>query len=335
MSLTIPSLLHSNIRRALLGLAAGSMAVLCTPGSALAASAASGQSAPAPNPQAADEAHKTVYLQAQWQRLSKLTDRDSLIAAELIGWQLPAGSGDTTAQAAVRDQLLRNFGKDPLVLFTLALGCQARAPACSGHEYFDSLVRAAPGNAVHWLMLPDAAAPSVGQLHSAASAPVADSHLPELMRILRAALEDSPIRHDSVDAVPLPSFAGVGALCRAPGEQQRADCIELGRKLLSDRSGAIVPRMVGSAMLRRLLKGTPEAAAATERRREYVWLSEKLPDDKRSDENMQRDAAAVGEWEAWLRLADRTGTPRTPPAGWAPAEPRLMQLWEDRTPASK
>jgi hypothetical protein len=351
MNTSIPTHVHSTIQRALLSLAAGSLAVISLVGSAWAAPTTAAQAAPLSNLRAVEDSQKADYLQRQWQRLSKRTERDSLIAAELIGWQMAPASGHTADQATLRRHLFDDFGNDPLALFVLALGCQAQRPTCSRHEYYDLLVRVAPDNAVHWLMLPDASPPITEQLHSAASASVADSHLPELMRILRAALEGGPMlsasanvnaetlalrmRGDSVDAIPLPVLAGVGPVCMAPSEEHRVDCIELGRKLLTDQSGAILPRMVGSAMVRRLLKGTPEAAAATERRREYVWLSEKLPDDARSDESVQRDVASLGEWEAWLRLADRVGSPRNPPAGWVPADPRLMQLWEDRTPAAK
>lgn len=351
MKASFPTHVHSTFQRTLVSLAAGSLALVSLPGSAWAAPTTAAQSASLSNSQAVDDSQKADYLQWQWQRLSKRADRDSLIAAELIGWQMTPASVHAAGQATLQGQLLSNFGNDPLALFVLSLGCQNRRPACSSREYYDSLVRVAPDNAVHWLMLPDASPPTTDQLHSAASASVADSHLPELMRILRAALEGGPmltapadvsddtlalrLRHDSVDAIPLPVLAGIGPVCMAPSEGHRADCIELGRKLLTDQSGAILPRMVGSAMVRRLLKGTPEASAATERRREYVWLSEKLPDDARSGESMQRDVASLGEWEAWLRLADRVGSPRNPPAGWVPADPRLMQLWEDRAPAAK
>jgi hypothetical protein len=348
MNASFPTHLHSTLQRALLSLAAGSLAVISLAGSVWAAPTTAAQGAPLLNLRAVEDSLKADYLQRQWQRLSRRADRDSLIAAELIGWQLTPAYARTAGQTTLQRHLLGDFGNDPLALFVLALGCQAQRPTCSSHEYYDSLVRAAPDNAVHWLMLPDASPPTTEQLHPAASASVADSHLPELMRILRAALEGGPMlsasanvnaetlalrmRRDSVDAIPLPVLAGIGPVCMAPSEEHRADCIELGRKLLSDQSGAILPRMVGSAMVRRLLKGTPEAAAATERRREYVWLSETLPDDARSDESVQRDVASLGEWEAWLRLADRVGAPRTPPAGWVPADPRLMQLWEDRKP---
>lgn len=351
MNASFPPHVHSTIQRALVSLAAGSLAMISLLGSAWAAPTTAAQGASRLNLQTVEDGQKADYLRRQWQRLSKRTDRDSLIAAELIAWQIAPAPGYAAGQATLRRNLLGDFGRDPLALFVLALGCQAQRPSCSSHEYYDSLVRVAPDNAVHWLMLPDASPPTTEQLHSAASASVADSHLPELMRILRAALEFGPmptassganaqivaqrLRLDSVHAIPLPVFAGIGPVCRAPAEEHRADCIELGRKLLSDQSGAIVPRMVGSAMIRRLLKGTLEAAAATERRREYVWLSEKLPDGARSDEPMQRDVASLGEWEAWLRLADRVGSPRNPPAGWKPADPRLMQLWEDRKPVAK
>lgn len=351
MQALFPTNIHSTMRSALVSLAAGSLVAVSSVGSAHAAPTAAAQSVSPSGLQAIENNQGADYIQRNWLRLSKRTDRDSLIAAELLGWQMAPTPSHAADQAMVQRRLADDFGSDSLARFVLALGCQARGAACSSHDDYDALVRVAPDNAIHWLMLPQASAPTPAQLHSAAAASAANSHLPELMRILRAALDGGPTpttaagvkadtlalrsRRDAVDAIPLPLFAGVGPLCRSPSEEQRNDCIALGRKLLTDRSGAIVPRMVGSAMVRRLLKGTPEAAAATERRREYVWLSEKLPDAARLEESTQRDMAAFGEWEAWLRLADRVGVPRNPPAGWGPANPRLMQLWEDRAPAGK
>ena len=246
------------------------------------------------------------------------------------------------------------FGQDPLALFALALACQMQSEPCIHREYYAALVRIAPDNAVHWLLLPNGAAPSDVQLHSAASTSFADSHLGALIAITRAALADQAapsssanvdphelallLRLNAVDLVPLPKFGAVLSMCKAPAAPLRTDCIELGRRLFADRSGVILTRMIGSAMLRRLVKGTPEDAAAKELRRDYVWLSEQLGPQMESDniayrEQLQREVVDLGEWEAWQRSAERLGVTRTPPAAWVPKDPQMLLLSEERTPA--
>jgi hypothetical protein len=98
----------------------------------------------------------------------------------------------------------------------------------------------------------------------------------------------------------------------------------------------ILARMVSSAILRRLYKGTALEAEAKEYRREYTWFSQfvwlneytrKNPDDA---DRLQQDIADYGEWEAMQRQAERVGASRTPPAGWLPADPRILMLSEER-----
>jgi len=124
-------------------------------------------------------------------------------------------------------------------------------------------------------------------------------------------------------------------MCKAAVEPRRTDCIELGRRLLDDRSGSILSRMIGSAMLRRLVKGTPEDAAAKELRRDYVWFSEQMEASTASSkEQLQKDVADYGEWEACERMVERMGAGRAPPADWTPKNPQLLLLSEERTPAT-
>jgi hypothetical protein len=99
---------------------------------------------------------------------------------------------------------------------------------------------------------------------------------------------------------------------------------------------SILARMISSAMLRRLYKGTPVEAEAKDYRREYAWLGEKIWPNGTSEpinaEQIQQDVARYGEWEAWQRQADREGVSRTPPPGWIPANPQTLLLSEERAP---
>gem|GEM_PF-3589092 len=291
------------------------------------------------------------YRQQQWKRLTQKTDRDSLIAAVLIGM----ADGDERApiggNAQVEQRLAQHFGDDPLALFALSLSCQMKSAACAQPQSHDALVRIAPDNAAHWLLLPNGAAPSNAQLHAAATAAFADSHLRDVKRIVRNALAGQPapalrsgvdprelalfLRRDAAEQAPLQYFAGVVTMCKTAVGARRDDCIALGRRLQNDRSGAILSRMVGSAMLRRLEKGSPEDASAKELRRDYVYMSEQLEAGKASDhERLQDETVAFGEWEACQRAVERLGLPRTPPHRWMPKDPQTLLLSEERTPAA-
>jgi len=289
------------------------------------------------------------YRRQQFQRLARNSDHDSLIAAVLIGMPTDSDRRPLGGQAEVAQRLSRAYGNDPFALFVLTLACQMQDEPCPHPETYEALLRIEPSNAVHWLMLPNGAAPNDAQLHSAAMAPNADSRLRDIMRIVRAALADQPapaapvgvdqhelallLRRDAVDQVSLPKFAAVVSMCKNAVEPRRADCLELGRRLENDSSGTILSRMVGSAIVRRLAKDTPEEAAAKELRREYTWFSEQLVASKAPyAERLEEESVVYGEWEAWQRAVERLGTTRTPPAGWAPKDPQTLLLSEERTP---
>jgi hypothetical protein len=291
---------------------------------------------------------RAEYRQLQWARLAKASDRDTLIAAVLVG--MPYGNDPPIdGHEAVERHLAETFGRDPLALYVLALSCQVASAPCAHTEYYNELVRIAPDNAVHWLLLPNKGEPSVTQLHAAASASIADSHLGVTIAMVRAALVDQPapqavpnvdahelaqkLRRSVADLVPVAVFGKAVVMCKAPPAAQRDDCAALGRTLFHDQSGSILTRMIGSAMLRRLVKGTPEEAAAKDFRRDYVWGDEQLTASQAPyQEALQSETPQFGEWEAWQRSLDRLGISRTPPDGWAPKDSNLLLLSEERAP---
>ncbi len=297
------------------------------------------------------------YRRQQWQRLAHKKDRDSLIAAVLLGMPNDAESLDLPkamenglidGNADVEQHLARIFGHDPLALFALALSCQMQTGPCAHPEHYATLVKIAPDNAVHWLLLPNGAAPSAGQLHAAAAATQADTHLRDVVRILRTALADQPapstrpgvdprelallLRRNAVDQVMFPKIGTVLPMCKGVVAPRRADCIAVGRLLENDRSGSIVSRMIGSAMLRRLFKGMPEETAAKQLRRDYVWMGEQQESNPRPNwELLQNEVATFGQWEAWKRDVERLGAKPLPPASWIPKNPQTLLLTEERT----
>lgn len=297
----------------------------------------------------ATQSLRADYRLQQWQRLARRTDRDSLIAAVLLGIPTAAAPEDIPGQSGLRRRLAEQFGRDVDARFALALACQSASAACHEADYYRQLTTIAPSNAVHWLLLPNAAAPDAAQLHAAATANAADSRLGWMIGLVRDALAGQPppapvpgfdahqlalsLRRDAVEQLPLPIFGAVVSLCKAPAEAIRGDCVTLGRKLTADLSGTILSRMVGSAILRRLEKGSADEIAAKELRRDYVWMSQQLdgvsPTQK---EQMQIDIPRVGEWIAVQNAVLRLGKPGRPPADWLPSDPQLLLLSEERTP---
>jgi hypothetical protein len=131
----------------------------------------------------------------------------------------------------------------------------------------------------------------------------------------------------------LPKFGEVLKMCKGVAGQRRDDCVAVGRLLEADQSGSILSRMIGSAMLRRLFKGTPEEVAAKELRREYVWMGEQMESNPKPNlELLQDETVRFGEWEALARFTERMGATRLPPAGWIPKNPQTLLLSEERTP---
>ena len=198
------------------------------------------------------------YRQQQWQRLSEKTDRDSLIAAVLIGMPTESHPETMNGQLELEQRLAALSSQDPLALFVLALACQAKTPLCQQPGYYDALVRLAPDNAVHWLLLPNGEAPSKAQLHQAGLATLADSHTRELARIVRAALGDQPIiavpagmdprelallqRRNAVDLLASPNFAGGDAVAGpALDAARRAASARVDTHVAPARAGGTVP----------------------------------------------------------------------------------------------
>lgn len=288
------------------------------------------------------------FRQNQWVRLAGAEDRDSLIAAVLLGMPDAVEHVAINGHAEVEQRLASRFGQDPEVLFVLALACQMQDEPCG--PTYDRLTTAEPDNAVHWLLLPNGVGPNSDQLKSAAAAAYADTHLRMVVRILRAALAGQPgphpadqgdsearasaLRVDAIERVPLPKFAGVMSTCKRSELENRNDCVRLGRLLSADRDGTILTKMIGSAMLRRFLKGTDEEREAIQMRREYVWLSEQLEaSDGSYKAQLQSDLEKMGEWAALQQAIERLGKSSKPSPDWTPKNPQALLLSEERVPA--
>jgi hypothetical protein len=147
-------------------------------------------------------------------------------------------------------------------------------------------------------------------------------------------------RREATASLPLPSFVAISGTCNPLGaefrESFREPCITIARAMFAQKQNSIVSAQIGGVMVRRLLKGTPEAEEAIRYRRQYVWLREKDAIIDTMDERILQfdaDTAAYGEWEAILRMATRMGIPREPPADWVPESPSDLLLPEERPQA--
>ncbi|MEO8742953.1 MAG: hypothetical protein ABI365_07160, partial [Lysobacteraceae bacterium] len=165
----------------------------------------------------------------QWQRLSAKNDRDALIAAVLLGARRENDAGPIAGHEVAEKRLAAHFGQDSLALFALALACQQQSGTCVPADAHAALLRVAPDNAMHWLLLPNDAAPSAAQLHAAALAPMSDTRLREITAILHKTLGGQPapahvdgvdphvlamaLLDDAVGQVELPQFHHVMRMC--------------------------------------------------------------------------------------------------------------------------
>jgi len=304
----------------------------------------------ASDPTALQQAAQTAaadYRQAQRERLIAAGGRDNRIAAALLTLPADANAPIPAATADAARALLGGDADDELALYVIALTCHLQ-PDCSDRGAVEHLTARAGGNALHWLLTPGAAAPADAALQKAAAAQSAEPHLGALVGVLDKALAKATapaatgadaaalaaqLRADAIAAIPLPRFAPTLGVCKEAA--RRDTCLELGRHLFADAQGSILSRMIGSVLLRRLAKGTAEETAAYAFRRDYVWLGEHDINPDGRDATVRADLVRYGEWEAWLRAAERAGFTRTPPAGWAPRNPQQLLLSEERQPAAK
>lgn len=306
--------------------------------------------------EAAAEQLAGEYGQQQMRRLAKNSDRDSLIAAALIGPSNDAKREPPQGQAEIVQRLVGAYPADTLALYTAALICHVQSQPCSHGEYQTQLLRLAPDNAIHFLLVPNAGKLPATHLHLAAMAGKADTHFSTLLGIVRSALAGQPVpvhgrgevfvgnelalllRRNEILYVPWPNYGQILGVCSAEAAgrhedgQLLEDCSNLGLKLFSDDGDNIATRMVGSSMVRRFAKDTPTEVEAKALRRQYVWLNEQLPDEATpaQQEQLQQEEVLVGEWEAYQRNAERMGVKRRPPLDWIPANPEALLLPEER-----
>ncbi len=293
-------------------------------------------------------------------RLSAAVDRDSLIAAVLIG--IPRSGVTSPRHDDIVRRLVERYGDDEVALFTAALSCNTQPLPCAQHEYYDRLTKSFPGNAVNWALLPrgddSSDAEIAANIAGAAEATAFDDRLQMVIAILRDALRDQPVpaslslpmqavvgsdeaapslRRNAIDNTALPVYQAVVRACRVDSSAMRADsalndhCLAFARNGFTAEHASVLSRMICSVIIRRLAKATPDEIAAKDFRRQYVWLSERMPIATLRTDKLQDDIVRYGEWEAMLRAADFAKVPRMPPPNWVPADPQSLLLSEERS----
>src|SRR5262249_10429606 len=122
--------------------------------------------------------------------LAQRGDRDSLIAAALIGVPRGADGVSSEAHEAVLARLSAQYADDPLALYVAALACHTQPQPCTHAGYQAQLTGAFPDNAVHWVLVPGGAAASdadiAANLLAAARAHAVDDRLAAMTAILHA-----------------------------------------------------------------------------------------------------------------------------------------------------
>ncbi len=304
------------------------------------------------------------YRQEQVARLALKGDRDSLIAAALIG--IPRGAEvSSAAHESVIRRLFDDHKDDALALYVVALACHVQPYPCTHHEYYEKLVAGFPGNAVHWVLTPADSHSSnielVDQIRHAAVAGEFNDRLPELSLLIRNALHDQPapssilqplggflkepevapsLRRNAVDSVALPMYVAFVQTCKPHGPSigevvgLKQACGAFASHAMHSEQSTVLAKMIGSAMLRRLYKGTLLEQEAKQYRRQYVWLSEHAGLEPGADDAFRQDVIKFGEWEALKRQAERQGFPRDPPLEWVPLYPDSLLLSEERMSAA-
>ena len=300
------------------------------------------------------------FQSSQSDRLRQSGGRDDLIAAALISFSPGAAAIRSIDDSDLIRRLATEHPTDLLAVYVAALLCNTQKAPCLHPEYRQQLLKLDPYNAIHWLIVPSGGSLSSEDLQRASEATLADTHFSEMLGIVRRSLESqglgdgAPVgwrgnkelelmlRRNEIARVPWPSYAQAIAICSmqtalSEVEASRRNCSRLGALLFEEHGRNIATKMVGGTMLRRFSRNTPEAAAAIRLRRQYVWISEQLPETKASEEKerLNEEEISLGEWEAYQRSAERSGVPREPPSDWVPTHPEQLLLPEDRarTPA--
>jgi hypothetical protein len=295
------------------------------------------------------------YQQAQSRRLLRSGGRDALIASALIALSPGAAAARSFDDSEAARRLASEYPADELAVYVAALLCHLQKSPCLHPEYRQQLLKLDSGNAIHWLIVPAGSALTSEDLQRAAQSRFADTHFSAMLGVVRRALQGQGVgdaapvawrgnkelglmlRRNEIGRVPWPDYKQLMVACSAQAAQSdevgiKRECAALGSHLFGERGNNLVTNSIGSTLLRRFARNTPQAESAIKFRRQYVWISEQLPEARSSEakERLNEEEILLGEWEAYQRSAERSGVPREPPSDWIPKRPDLLRLQEEK-----
>ena len=308
------------------------------------------------------------YRRQMIQALQAGTDAYRDVYAAMLAWRDSKNADAAEIFAASLQSAIKAHANDPFVWQVAAVYCVEtdQAPRCLYPQAAETLVRMAPDNMYHWLLLLITEGPRAREaLHEAARSAHFDDYgganllafsraievaaVPAPTLIARPAQILAPLERPEASIakleayqVPMLNWSKLLRYCgaaaeSAPNEDQelRADCLAVGERLMRS-SGGLLSRMIGVALVRNLAKGTPLAEEAKQIRRLYTYLvstDEKLSPGQRMSYETARylaDITGVGEMVAFQRRVEFFGMPGEPPANWQPDDPSSLFSGKER-----
>jgi hypothetical protein len=306
------------------------------------------------------------YRRQVIEKLQVRDDADALANAAMMIWRDKSAPQREERVATLLRRALEKSPDNVFGWYLASIYCEPDT-ACGPEDASAQLTRLQPDNGFAWLLLAmridgDAA---WAALHRAASSPEFHDYFGAGYASYARAIESAGVEPPGLAAgvanvlapgapvsstvaeyeawsMPMPGFQRIIDLCHQdralPADPQaRADCITVGQRM-AHVAGGLITNMVGSAIARRLGKGTPLEAEMKAIRARYIYLTEvygtlghaELLDYGR--DRLQRDSIEFGEMEAYARVAAHFGKPTMPPADWVPDNPETLLLPEERTP---
>jgi tetratricopeptide (TPR) repeat protein len=306
------------------------------------------------------------YRRAVTAQLQSREDADSLANAAMFVWrdQTDPQRGERAAEL-----LRRALDRDPgnrFAWYLAAIQCDTEGAVCPHPEATDQIVRLDPDNGFAHVL---AAMSLQGErawnaIHQAASAEHFNDYFGASYESYAKAIEaagvpppglvvgvaqalapgasvEGTVAEYEAWAMPMPRFQRIIDHCHPdkllPADPSvRADCIAIGQRM-ARTPGGLITNMIGSAIARRLGKGTPLEMEMKAIRARYVYLTEVYSTLSEAEllgygrGRLQRDAFESGEMEAYARLAAHFGKPTEPPTGWVPKDPQTLLLPEERS----
>ncbi len=286
----------------------------------------------------------------------------------MLAWEDARPQGPTPAYRAAMDAALSLDPDDPFTLQVAALFNLPDAEVSLYPEAAPRLVRIAPDNMHHWLLLLTSAenADRTSTLREAARRVRYDDHSrdglvefeqemelsgvsvsPLLARLLRTLSpgERPEVRMASMHAgiVPYTHWDRLSDFCNpanghVTARSTRAGCLTIGTVMARSQAVAL-SRMTGVWIVRRLEQDTPLADEMFELRRELVYMRDQYFDLTPEQHRVtpyavwRDDLRKFGELEASRRGFARLGLSTVPPPDWQAAHPNDLLPPEDRASA--